>query len=121
MEDFPVLNISDLQTIWFQMPMPNPQCIGQGGCESDFEVGWTRYILELVLMPSVGIVGVVGNLGSILVLTITNDKTTFKELLMSIDSVLFNFNPFIDYKKIKSVPKLGDITQQQAVKLELSV
>ena len=32
------------------------------------------------------------------------------------------FNPFItDQKKVKSVPTYGDITQQQAVKLELSV
>merc|ERR1719282_967790 len=42
-------------------------------------------------MPSVGIVGVVGNLGSILVLALTDDKTTFKHSLiaLAIINILF--------------------------------
>ena len=43
---------------------------------------------------------------------------------MTMYNILFEYiiNPFIaDQKKVKSVPTYGDITQQQAVKLELSV
>ena len=73
--------ISTHETLWlYQNLMQNSLCSGQGGCESDFEVSWTRYILELVLMPSVGAVGVLGNLISILVLVLTDDKTTFKHV-----------------------------------------
>ena len=71
MEDFPVVDISNFS---------NPKCGGQGGCESDLEVSWIQHFLELVLIPSIGIMGVVGNLGSILVLAITDDKTTFKHV-----------------------------------------
>ena len=87
-----LLNISDYmgshETIWlYQSLMQNSLCSGQGGCESDFEVSWTRYILELVLMPSVGAVGVVGNLVSILVLVLTDDKTTFKHVSIYISNI----------------------------------
>jgi len=84
--------ISTHETLWlYQNLMQNSLCSGQGGCESDFEVSWTRYILELVLMPSVGAVGVLGNLISILVLALTDDKTTFKHSLitLAIINVLF--------------------------------
>ena len=78
MGDFPIVNISNLTIL--QFPISNPECGGQGGCESDLEVSWIQYILELVLIPSIGIMGVVGNLGSILVLAISDDKTTFKHV-----------------------------------------
>ena len=85
-DNFPMLsNISDYINAHktfelYQSLMQNSLCSGQGGCESDFEVSWTRYVLELILMPSVGAVGVVGNLISILVFALSDDKTTFKHV-----------------------------------------
>ena len=61
--------------------LQNITCLGQGGCEADSQVGWVQYILDLVLIPSVGAIGVVGNLVSILVLSLTDDKTTFKHVI----------------------------------------
>ena len=78
MGDFPIVNVSNLTTL--QFPVSNTECRGQGGCESDLEASWIQYFLELVLLPSIGTMGVVGNLGSILVLAITDDKTTFKHV-----------------------------------------
>ena len=76
-------NISDYQQtlLFYQNFMQNITCAGQGGCEADAKVGWVQYMLELVLMPSVGIIGVVGNLVSILVLGLTDDKTTFNHVI----------------------------------------
>ena len=75
-------NISEYQTLWlYQNFVRNINCSGQGGCETDAEVGWIQYVLELVMMPSVGVIGVVGNLISILVLGLTDDKSTFKHVI----------------------------------------
>ena len=76
-------NMSDYHmALWlYQNFLQNMTCTGQGGCEADSQVGWVQYILDLVLIPSVGAIGVVGNLVSILVLGLTDDKTTFKHVI----------------------------------------
>ena len=51
------------------------------GCEVDDEdVVMATYVLELVLMPLVGAVGVLGNLLSIIVLYKSDQKTTFQHV-----------------------------------------
>ena len=82
MEDFKVsVNICDYQTLllFHQNLQQNEECLH--GCESDdADVTWTRYVLDSVLIPCVGVVGIVGNLMSILVFALFYEKTTFKHV-----------------------------------------
>ena len=59
--------------------LQNEDC--SNSCEMDNpEVGWMRYVLESILTPSVGVIGILGNLVSIMVFALSYDKTTFKHV-----------------------------------------
>ena len=82
MDDFKVsVNICDYQTLllFHQNLQQDEECLQ--GCETDdTEVTWTRYVLDSVLIPIVGVGGIVGNLISILVFALFYEKTTFKHV-----------------------------------------
>ena len=52
----------------------------QDGCEKNYWEDWVRYILEVVTIPMLGFVGLLGNIFSIIILTKTERKTTFHQV-----------------------------------------
>ena len=56
------------------------QEICKDGCEIDEDVALTRNVLELILIPIIGSIGVLGNILNIIVLCKSNRKTTFQHV-----------------------------------------
>ena len=57
----------------------NEDC--NNSCDMDSpELGWMRYVLESILTPSVGVIGILGNLVSIMIFAFSYNKTTFKHV-----------------------------------------
>ena len=48
-------------------------------CQVDEEVAWVRFVMELIMIPVVGSLGLLGNLVSIIVLCKSDQKTTFHQ------------------------------------------
>ena len=79
MEAYQLANLSDYEHFMIYDHSYIDTC--PDGCEVDDEdVVMATYVLELVLMPLVGAVGVLGNLLSIIVLYKSDQKTTFQHV-----------------------------------------
>ena len=50
------------------------------GCEANFWGDWVNYILEMVTVPVLGCVGIIGNVFSIIILVKAEGKTTFHQV-----------------------------------------
>ena len=87
MEVYPLTNTSDYEHFMIYDNSYSDTC--PDGCEVDDEdVVMATYVLELVLMPLVGAVGVLGNLLSIIVLYKSDQKTTFQHVNKNIYQII---------------------------------
>ena len=77
MDYFPAdTNSSDYET--YLQHWQNDVC--KDGCHVDEDVAWTKYIIEMILIPVVGSIGILGNSVSIIVLCRSSQKTTFQHV-----------------------------------------
>ena len=54
------------------------------GCEANFWSDWVNYILEMVMVPLIGCVGILGNVFSIIIIVKAEGKTTFHQVDISV-------------------------------------
>ena len=71
-------NSSDYETFLLHQNWLNEVC--KDGCEMEAEVALTRDVIELVLIPLVGSIGILGNSISIFILCKSPQKTTFQHV-----------------------------------------
>ena len=71
-------NSNDYETFLLHHTWLNEVC--KDGCEMEEDVAWAKFIIELVLIPTVGSIGILGNSVSIFVLCKSSQKTTFQHV-----------------------------------------
>ena len=52
----------------------------QAGCEAHYWGDWVSYVLEKIMIPGMGCVGILGNIFSIIILVKAEGKTTFHQV-----------------------------------------
>ena len=128
-EVYPQLtNMSDYEPFLTYDPFYSEAC-PDDGCEvEDEDVAMATYVLELVLMPVFGAVGVLGNILSIIVLCKSVDKeATFHhvDMLFSREATLelaLSVRSFIHYHSLKCQNQASKIKRQyQASKSSVKI
>ena len=71
-------NTSANKTYLIDEKLLSEACISE--CQVEEEVVWVRFVMELILIPIIGSLGVLGNLVSIFVLCKSDQKTTFHQV-----------------------------------------
>ena len=88
-------NSNDYETFLLHHTWLSEVC--KDGCQMEEDVASAKYIIELVLIPVVGSIGILGNSVSIFVLCKSSQKTTFQHVsdeIYVVQSVIFCNNIF---------------------------
>ena len=84
-----ITNSSDYESFLVHHKLLNEVC--KNGCEIDGDVALARNVLEFILIPAVGSIGIIGNMISIIVLCNSAKKTTFQHVSYVINLLEYNF------------------------------